>query len=128
MSTIIYVVTEGEYSDYHVAGIFSTEEKAQGYIDRNSRSTDRAGIEEWLLDEKQDWIDRTIWRCVMCRTSGDITHDWTYAESMSPQGRSTEVTNNPLCIYAGSSVSLEHCHKLAAERRQHLLRTEAAAG
>lgn len=128
MSTIIYVVTEGAYSDYHVEGIFSTEEKAQGYIDRNSRSTYDAGIEEWLLDEKQDWIDRTIWNCKMCRTSGDITNNWTYTESMSPQGRSTDATNSPVHIFASSSVSREHCHKLAAERRQCLLRTEAVAG
>lgn len=53
---IVYVVTSGEYSDYHIDAIFSTKEKAEEYIKIHARYnqgyySDRAGIEEWEMDK-----------------------------------------------------------------------------
>lgn len=42
----VYLVTHGEYSDYKVLAIFSTEAKAQAFIDRFC-----GDIEEWEVDE-----------------------------------------------------------------------------
>ena len=48
----IYVVTAGDYSDYHIEGVYSTKEKARlavklfGLDDFNDEN-----IEEWKLDE-----------------------------------------------------------------------------
>jgi len=43
----VYVVTQGDYSDYHIVAIYSTEEEAekhpQGKYDSNN-------IEEWQMD------------------------------------------------------------------------------
>lgn len=49
----VYVITAGEYSDYHVVKIFSTYEKAQEYIDIMSALDyeDLNVIEEWELDD-----------------------------------------------------------------------------
>ena len=33
----IYIVTSGEYSDYGINGVFTTEEKAQSYNDKYNR-------------------------------------------------------------------------------------------
>ena len=47
---IIYVVTVGDYSDYHIKGIFDSREKAEEYIN-HSASTELNDIEEYNLNE-----------------------------------------------------------------------------
>lgn len=44
----VYIVTSGEYSDYHIECVFSTIEKAKKYIDTHSNDT--VNIEEYELD------------------------------------------------------------------------------
>lgn len=45
----VYVVTEGEYSDYEVDKIFSTKEKAEKY--QAAHSTTNVYIEEYEIDD-----------------------------------------------------------------------------
>jgi hypothetical protein len=45
--TTIYVVTDGEYSDYHIVGVYSTLENAE----RMKKETGSSDIEEYELDE-----------------------------------------------------------------------------
>ncbi len=54
----IYIVTSGEYSEYHIDAVFSTKKLAEDYIQQNG--TDYR-IEEYNLDEE---IDRNtkLWR------------------------------------------------------------------
>ena len=57
-----YVVTSGEYSDYHIDGVFSDEEKANVFADKKS---DR-GVEEYDIDDEQmlrqeDWYEVKIY-------------------------------------------------------------------
>lgn len=50
----IYIVTEGEYSDYRICAVFDNKELAQKYIKAttsNSRWSDEKEIEEWPLNE-----------------------------------------------------------------------------
>lgn len=56
----IYVVTEGDYSDYHIEACFSTKKKAQEYIKNAKKVNDSLyfpGIEEWELDSNSDIVD-----------------------------------------------------------------------
>jgi len=50
----VFVVTEGEYSDFDINSMWSTREKAQAYIDKRlpfkSYGGINEGIEEWELD------------------------------------------------------------------------------
>ncbi len=46
MST--FIVSEGEYSDYHIIGVFSTRENAEKYI----KTYNRGYIEEYQFDKK----------------------------------------------------------------------------
>lgn len=46
----LYVVTEGEYSDYHIVGIYSTKEQAEKVKKYYSGLWDYPDIEEWELD------------------------------------------------------------------------------
>ena len=50
----VYVLTRGEYSDYHIIGVYSTREKAQEVCDvmcGNGTIYDAPQIEEYELDE-----------------------------------------------------------------------------
>lgn len=49
--TTIYVVSTGDYSEYHIVGICSTKEKAEIL----QTATNADGIEEWPLDELADF-------------------------------------------------------------------------
>lgn len=46
----VYVVTAGDYSDYHIKGIFDSREKAEEYI-HYSTDSDLNDIEEYNLNE-----------------------------------------------------------------------------
>lgn len=48
-SKTAYVVTSGKYSDYHIDGVFSDEEKADFFADKDS---DR-GVEKYDIDDEQ---------------------------------------------------------------------------
>ena len=47
----LYVVTEGEYSDYHIVGIYSTKEHAEKVKKYYNGLYDYPDIEEWELDK-----------------------------------------------------------------------------
>lgn len=48
MEKKIYIVTEGEYSDYHICAVFTTREKAEEFVQCNGTDYE---IEERNLDE-----------------------------------------------------------------------------
>ena len=50
MAATIYIVTSGTYSDYHIDGIFSTQELAEAYIKQFQDKWDKMEVEEWTLD------------------------------------------------------------------------------
>ena len=50
----VYVVTEGEYEDYHIVAIFSTLEKAEAFTDRFNSEYD---IESFELDPVKQEIE-----------------------------------------------------------------------
>lgn len=47
---IIYAVTSGDYSGYQIEGLFSTQKKAEEYINHSS-NTELNGVDEWVLNE-----------------------------------------------------------------------------
>lgn len=52
---LTYVVTAGEYSDYHIMGVFTTEAKAQGFIDNYESNYYDPMIEVLYLDP-DEWL------------------------------------------------------------------------
>ena len=56
----VYIVTDGEYSGYHIEACFSTKKKAQEYI-KNSKKVNGKyyypDIEEWELDSNSDIVN-----------------------------------------------------------------------
>lgn len=58
----VYVVTSGEYSDYHIVGVTMDEEKAHRIADLLSEcDCDEAHVEEYDADEfEKQWKDETV--------------------------------------------------------------------
>ncbi len=52
MSETVWVVEQGEYSDYHIVGVFSSSANAQQIADAVNTTPygDRATVAEWPLD------------------------------------------------------------------------------
>ena len=51
----VYVIKAGQYSSYHIVGIYSTQQKAQEYLDiaqkfQSHYDSELNDIEEWELD------------------------------------------------------------------------------
>ena len=52
----LFVVTAGEYSDYHIEAICSTRENAEKIVEAIKGAKEDGRIEEWILDEPLDRI------------------------------------------------------------------------
>jgi hypothetical protein len=136
----LFVVEHGEYSDYQIDAIFSTRELAQAWIEKHpTRDRGYFSINDgFVLDDEIDARLVTQYRCHIDLESGDIFSESSFQEVRSDQwrggvtvdpGRTVKdfdpVTGNRIFVTAcqvASTVSMEHCHKLAAEARQAWLR------
>jgi hypothetical protein len=68
---MIYLVTAGEYSSYHVVAAFSTEAKAQAFItERTWLSSDGPALEALPVDRWEMIKDRAFWRVTMTEAAG----------------------------------------------------------
>lgn len=124
----VFVVTSGSYSDYQLRGIFSTEEKANEFIDRARASEDcyfRSNLNEIeerdidsALEERQyqRWIVYINLRTGALVRGGD--------DSMWGSPRSLQFVDDvEACGISHKSAG--HALKLAAEARQEHLRKSA---
>lgn len=139
----VYLVTEGDYSDYHICGVFSTKELAEAYFANTARAKD-FHIEEQTLDAPA-LVLKQIYSEILVLEDGSrwvgSTPDHTGAEHFAYRGE--EVSEGyrgsvaylqwgllgtgrydpkPSHVAAKSAVSQEHATKLAAEARQAYLR------
>lgn len=121
----VFVVTSGCYSDYRIVGIFSTRDLAEAFLKEASRErySDYNDIDVVTLDSKKPPELRPLFRCDINILTGEITNcgremidaddchgrGWAYLDAKG-QGR------------AESTVSMDHCDKLAIELRQRVLR------
>lgn len=80
----IYIVTAGDYSDYHIEAVFSTKEKAKEFVQHNGM---KYRIKEYALDGKPD-LGVKIWY-----VSIDIDNN--------------KVINAEVCIMKGSEFELK---------------------
>lgn len=131
VNNIVYVVTSGEYSDYSINAIFSTIEKAENYIAKGieagefpnpiETNYDIAKIEEYKLDSEDDIAVLDVWHSSLRIDNGEIFSIPTKDKVLSKtfRGRTRQINS---IILAESTVSEEHCLKIATEERQKILR------
>lgn len=58
MENKIYIVTGGDYSDYHIAAIFSTDKKAEEYVQQNG---DFYRVEPYDIDTEVVNASKQVW-------------------------------------------------------------------
>jgi hypothetical protein len=59
MTSSVWIVTAGTYSDFHIVRVFSDADKAEAFLESLGHDPG-ADIEEWILDDWQP--QRTWWR------------------------------------------------------------------
>ncbi len=116
--TIIYVVTTGEYSNYRILGLFSTETLARAFIERYGDGD----ITEWLLDERVDDANRTVYGCSLFMNNGALDRRWTAKEFCAADFSEGRPHAGAFYAVGRSAISQAHADKLAAEFRQAYLR------
>lgn len=82
----VYVVTAGDYSDYHIVGIFDSREKAEEYINYSTYS-DLNDIEEYNLNEPPDKREkifeiRSGFENIDCKIVGHSSEPMMYKDLM----------------------------------------------
>jgi len=135
--TKVYVVTSGEYSDYRIRGIFTTEEAANRY--KESVGSDANDIGEWELDTPNLKIGY-VYYCVdmyletgeafnVCRVDPDDEDRVRKHYEPLPGERMYELVARrnelPANVYRAFvwARSDEHAIKVANERRTYYLAT-----
>lgn len=140
----VWIVTKGEFSDYYIEGVFSSEEAAQRYKEAAQRYKEEIGIigydwsrvVEWNVDEKAQYAAKTVWQAQISIATGKITNfkptlclcpitarGWAgaqYDEGMTP---SAFLNLTHLCY--SSTISKDHAIKGAIELRQKALALRA---
>lgn len=137
----IYVVTDGEYSDYHVEAIFDDESLARSFVEATG---DNMRIEEYELNPHEHSLrDGYAYYQVKMHRNGDVhsvektsnitdckesrseiewEHSWYGTDS-----RKSEYEYSDLDIVLSAFVmgkSEEHAIKIANEYRAHLIATD----
>ncbi len=112
----VFIVTSGDYSDYGIEAVFSTEALAKEYVAQSNG----ADIETWHVDEQRDARKVMVFNCYL-REDGDLLTKYESLEMAT--GEFTEASKTLNNNFVGrSSVSYDHALKLAAEFRQSHLR------
>lgn len=134
----IFIVSFGEYSDYCIAAIFSTREKAQRYAKEFGTKNE---IDEYLVDEQDNKTSRMAFITHIDLETGEIierqrhqlmatAHERSRKSDMAdfrklPRGTLSSPLFGRLTAKTTSFVSEAHSLKLAAEARQKYLREKA---
>lgn len=124
----VWIVRSGEYSDYKIMAVFSSEEKARAYLpeavenDRDIRGS--WGIEEWPIDEAPAATVQVVFQCCLDFATGSKYEGLSYScKELRPRDWSSGKWYKSFHRCCGYSVvSQEHADKIAVETRQAALR------
>ena len=93
MSKLVYVVTEGSYSDYRVLAVFSDKALADDFASHYDRQ-----VEEYLMDvPKHEWA---AWKCKAFRAENAGGDPTVIVETCEPSAR-VDDTHNPVTRFTG---------------------------
>ena len=128
MSEKSYIVTQGEYSDYHIVAVFLTRADAERYTDGGAGTEEHGApnIEEWEVGppDPTKWWQRVYYHCLkpdgndyhVSMRWEEVERDYTKVSTVPDQVNGAYKWY--YCAQAHSTVSAEHAKKLAVEARQ----------
>jgi len=118
--TTVYVVTSGCYSDYGIAAIFSTEERANIYLTESEIEDGYGGgsVEEYQLNEPFEFI---VQYKISMEKDGDVSWIKRYKVS-NPDNMAgyTNILHNGMWAYVEVDDE-QHAIKIANERRTRII-------
>lgn len=121
-----YVVTQGEYSDYSIIGVFLTREEAEAFTGGYDRDDPCGwyGIEEYPIGGPEGVRIRTVYWCRINLKDGQIPRTGESVQLFDSSERATTIRgpNYDWEIIVESAVSKDHAIKVAIEARQKWLR------
>ena len=124
----VWIVTEGEYSDYRIKAAFSTEEKARTFLseetENNSAVYHSWHVEVFELDIHPDAFVQLVYGVTLNLNDGAVLDKYSYDHmGVKPRDWSGGRYYKGWAEVGGQSVvSREHAHKVAVETRQAALR------
>lgn len=110
----VYIVTDGDYSDYRIRAVFSTRKAAEEFVATRTVSTD---IEEWGMDLPREELPG-CW-CVIVKADGTV---W------SSRYEEWAIATEPARKYGGSQprfmgfgTTEEHARRSAEQLRRETI-------
>jgi hypothetical protein len=131
----IWLIEQGEYSDYSVRGVFSTKENAERIAALFAGGYDTPSVNEWTLDPGVEetlkgWKqynltilrDGTVERCEPGRSYLNLAdHEWLWERTKAPAYQGKGIPDAlQLTVWAADEV---HAVKVANERRVQWIAT-----
>lgn len=126
---LVWLLTEGTYSDYSVRAVFTDQVKAEAALAEYKKlSCDEVRLEEWDADVETTEVVRDYWESCIDLATGEIVRRWENKIWADPHLRCVpcprqELVRGRALTYEWwrSYVSQEHADKLAVESRQKFL-------
>lgn len=115
----VYVVTQGDYSDYHILGVFSNKKKAKMAAEQYSDQWDEARVEEYIVNSLQIHPQNYFTYLVVMDKQG-YTH---CIDRISPRDSLdyAGIWGDDCMFFEIEAKDQDHAVKIANERRTRLL-------
>lgn len=118
----VYLVTEGDYSDYHVIGVYSTQEKANEAKELHMSTND---LEEYEVDHiAEGYVQGMKKYSIVMDRDGNLLESYYYGPVSAAYGRISTATKihglNGFNTHMWAE-SMEHAVKIANERRVRII-------
>lgn len=115
----VWIVTEGEYSDYRICRVFSTKELARAYANSVKRGTfDSIAVEEWPVNSTWD-ADEVYW-LIRFYEGGELHSVYRLGdeEEKPPHLNCFKLVQNPGPYWEGTvrGRDMNHAIKIGAEQ------------
>lgn len=114
----VYIVTEGDYSDYHIEAVFQSREQAVAYVEKHiGRSWYPFRIEEYEMDASAPRTDKQMYEVTYIngRWTIEPTDDALYAEPRFREVESWVDDKQYVCYMTVFAKDKEHALKIASD-------------
>ena len=123
---IVYVITKGCYSDYHICEVTTDKNKAEKLVRLYSDSYDNAKIEEYDTEEQHEELDRLIpVYCVRIESNGQFRvsiHNWhDSAKPFQPEFYFPDKSDPLMFIAKLTAKDEKYAAKIACDHRAKMI-------
>ena len=114
---IVFMVSDGSYSDYRICGIYSTSEKAERAMALYAASE----IKEVEMDAMPSAPDGMLWYSVVMDSEGNSLNAYPSNAEYAGEPKWEPYSNGTHVTFRMWATDIEHAVKIANERRVFLI-------